>query len=120
MFNKDFFPTPKSVLEQMNIDCYGKRCLEPSAGKGDIVDFLKADGAASVEACEINKDLQSILSRKCSIINSDFLKVKQEEISHIQLIIMNPPFSADETHILHAFEIAPEGCNRFTLQLEHI
>ena len=26
------------------------------------------------------------------------------------MIVMNPPFSADERHILHAWEIAPPGC----------
>ena len=31
-------------------------------------------------------------------------------MSHIDLIAMNPPFSADETHLLHAWEIAPPGC----------
>lgn len=28
---------------------------------------------------------------------------------------MNPPFSADEKHILHAFEIAPDGCEIISL-----
>lgn len=40
----------------------------------------------------------------------DFMTVKSEQISHIDLIVMNPPFSADEKHILHAWEIAPPGC----------
>ena len=38
------------------------------------------------------------------------MQVQAEQISHADLIAMNPPFSADEHHILHAWEIAPPGC----------
>lgn len=31
------------------------------------------------------------------------------------MIIMNPPFSADEKHILHAWNIAPDGCDIIAL-----
>lgn len=115
MFHKEFFPTPKNVLDQMAIDCYGKRCLEPSAGKGDIVNYLLRYGAESVEACEINNDLQKILITKCHILESDFFTLTKEQVSHIELIVMNPPFSNAAAHILHAWEIAPEGCEIISL-----
>jgi predicted RNA methylase len=117
MFNKDFYPTPTDVIDIM-LDGYsleGKVILEPSAGKGNIVDYCIGSGAATVIACEINQDLKKILATKCKIIADDFLTVKQEDISHINMIIMNPPFSADERHIIHAFEIAPEGCDIIAL-----
>ena len=52
--NADFYPTPKEVIEQMMMgeNIVGKTVLEPSAGKGDIVDWLKENGAARVIACE--------------------------------------------------------------------
>lgn len=117
MFNKDFFPTPDNVIIQMleGYDIQGKVVLEPSAGKGDIVDFCISSGVASIIACEKNKDLQKILTPKCKLIAEDFLTVKSEDVSHIDLIIMNPPFSADEKHILHAWEIAPAGCDIIAL-----
>ena len=31
------------------------------------------------------------------------------------MIVMNPPFSADEKHILHAYDIAPNGCTIISL-----
>lgn len=31
-------------------------------------------------------------------------------ISHVDYIVMNPPFSKGAQHIMHAFEIAPAGC----------
>lgn len=112
LFNRDFYPTPESVIEQMLAlsDINGKHILEPSAGSGNIVDYCKAHGAKSVIACEINNKLRPILAQKCELIGSDFLQVTAEQISHIDLIVMNPPFSADEKHILHAWDIAPEGC----------
>lgn len=117
IFNRDFYPTPVEVIEQMLslTDVRGRHVLEPSAGSGNIVDFVKERGAASVCACEVNTKLRTILEKKCELIGSDFLKVTAEQISHIDLIVMNPPFSNEEEHILHAYEIAPEGCEIISL-----
>lgn len=117
MFNKDFYPTPNNVIEQMliGIDIQNKIILEPSAGKGNIVNYLHNNGVKDVIACELNKDLAKIVSSKCRLIKEDFLEVRSEEISHIDLIVMNPPFSADEKHILHAWDIAPGGCQIIAL-----
>lgn len=116
MFNPDFYPTPPEVIEIMleGINLAGKTVLEPSAGKGNIVDHLLTNGA-EILACELNDDLREILKSKCKIIGSDFLALESHQISHINLIVMNPPFSADEKHILHAYEIAPAGCKIIAL-----
>lgn len=115
MFNKDFFPTPIEVLHSMQIDCVDKVVLEPSAGKGDIIDYLKEMGAKAVLSCEINTDLAEIVKKKSKFIKDDFLKVKASEISHIDLIVMNPPFSKGARHIIHAWEVAPDGCEIISL-----
>lgn len=111
MFNQDFYPTPEHVIAQMisGYSLQGKTILEPSAGKGDIVDFCVGSGA-SVIACEKHPELRKILATKCKIIADDFLTVTSDKVSHIDMIVMNPPFSADEKHILHAWSIAPDGC----------
>lgn len=116
MFSADFYPTPQNVIEEMlsGHDLADKVILEPSAGKGDIVDFCAGAGA-SVIACENDPDLRRILQYKCKIIADDFLTVTSEQVSHIDMIVMNPPFSADERHILHAFNIAPAGCEIIAL-----
>lgn len=117
LFNRDFYPTPIDVIERMlqYSDVRGKFILEPSAGSGNIVDYVRTNGAKDVIACEKNRQLHGILQGKCTIINDDFLNVKSEDISHIDMIVMNPPFSADEKHISHAFEIAPGGCEIIAL-----
>lgn len=111
MFSNDFYPTPLNVIEQMTegINLKDKTVLEPSAGKGNIVDFCLNAGA-NVISCELNKDLQKILQTKCKVIADDFLTVTSEQISHIDIVLMNPPFDKAAEHILHAFNIAPQGC----------
>ena len=115
MFNKDYYPTPDHVIDMMGIDCQNKIVLEPSAGKGNIVEWLFENGAENVLACEKNPDLAEIVKTKARFIGHDFLAVRAEQISHVDLIVMNPPFSADETHILHAWDIAPAGCEIIAL-----
>lgn len=117
MFNPEFYPTPAEVIHIMlqGETIENKTFLEPSAGKGDIVDYLNEYQAKSVLTCEINNDLQLILKSKSQFIGDNFLNIKSEQISHIDFIIMNPPFSNAETHILHAFEIAPKGCKIIAL-----
>lgn len=115
MFHNEFYPTPKEVLYMMQLDCKDKVILEPHAGKGNIVDFCKENGAKEVLTFEINKDLQEIVKRKSKLLGSDFFECKPEQISHIDAIYMNPPFSNADKHILHAWEIAPEGCEIVSL-----
>jgi len=116
MFNQDFYPTPLNVIEIMTegLNLEGKTILEPSAGKGDIVDYC-INAGAQVIACEINKDLQKILQTKCKVLADDFLTVTSEQVSHIDTVIMNPPFSTGTEHILHAYQIAPKGCKIIAL-----
>lgn len=110
MFNKNFYPTPKEVIELMQIDCFGKIVLEPSAGKGDIIDYLQSNGSKKVLFCEIEPDLKAICQSKAEFITNDFLAVVREQVSHIDLIVMNPPFDKGAEHLLQAWNVAPDGC----------
>ncbi len=126
MFSPDFYPTPPEVIAHMigTNDIYGKTILEPSAGKGDLVDALKAQGA-TVLCCEMHPELAEIAASKATFLAYDFLGLRSEQISHIHAIYMNPPFSNADKHILHAWEIAPDGChivalcNANTLDRDH-
>ena len=110
--NPDFYPTPERVIAQMMIgeDIIGKRVLEPSAGSGNIVRWLKRNGAQEVIACEKDQHLRKLLNGECRLIAEDFLQVTSDEVSHVDYIVMNPPFSRGAEHILHAYEIAPANC----------
>ncbi len=117
IFEKDFYPTPEEVIAQMLVmsDVTNKVILEPSAGSGNIVQYLQMSGAKEVIACEKNNKLRSIVEKKCAVIADDFLTVTSDMISHVDMIVMNPPFSCEEDHVLHAYEIAPNGCEIISL-----
>lgn len=115
MFDPEFYPTDHKILDQIDIDVNGKIVFEPQAGKGNIVDYVKAKGALRVIGCEKHPELREILKAKCQVIGTDSFQITSEKISHVHLIIMNPPFSNADKHILHAWSIAPEGCEIIAL-----
>jgi len=102
-----FFPTPKPVISRM-LDLAeiapGHRVLEPSAGKGDILDMLRTQHPdAAVTAVEINGTLFDVLEAKGhQVEREDFL----EHHGEYDRVIMNPPFenSSDIKHVRHAFD----------------
>lgn len=112
-----FFPTPSDLIERLiklaNIQ-EGNAILEPSAGKGDILDRVKEKYAGTVhlDAVEQHSTLREILRLKgYSLVGSDFLEYSPGAI--YDRIIMNPPFenSQDIDHVLHAINlIRPGGC----------
>lgn len=111
MFNNTFYPSSPEVIDQLieGLELRGKKAFDPQGGSGKIVERLVQEGA-EVIACEIDQDLKKILQTKCVIIGNDFMKVTSEQISHIDCIVMNPPFNNADQHILHAWTIAPAGC----------
>ena len=122
MFNRDFYPTPEKVIEEMLkvSEVTNKIILEPSAGTGNIVDYCNKMGAKEVLTCEINDKFRAVLAEKSNVVGADFLELKAEDISHIDMIVMNPPFSTIRKHILHAWEIAPGGCEIVSLANSNI
>lgn len=63
--NKDFYPTPKELAEKMCEYLDGKEeyVLEPSAGKGDLVDALRKI-VGNIDMCESDETLHAVLSAK--------------------------------------------------------
>jgi len=110
--NPDLYPTTEDTFNRMieGIQIEGKVIYDPSAGTGNIVKFCQERGAKQVIATEINEQLCKILQTNCSLVGKDFLQVTSEQISHVDIIVMNPPFSQGAAHITHAYNIAPSGC----------
>lgn len=121
MFNKDFYPTPEKIILKMvkksrilNSDMRVINLLEPSAGKGNIVDFIENKynkyytKKIRIDVIEKDEQLLNFLTgKKYKIVSNDFLEFQTNK--HYDLIIMNPPFSDVEDHILKAFEILQNG-----------
>lgn len=129
MFDNEFYPTPPELIGKMlepylsvkrkadeyydEKDIYNKvdglEILEPSAGKGDICDFINNHcdrySKPNISCIERNVELQSILKDKgYPVIASDFLTYNENYFW--DLIIMNPPFSNGDEHLLHAIRMA--------------
>ncbi len=117
MFNGDFYPTPFNVAADMvamlnkPLREY-KFILEPSAGKGDLIDHIETINGRYVKpkiyACETEPDLQMILAPKAILLNDDFLAFDGDGY-HFDLVMMNPPFSQGAKHLLHAWEIVTDA-----------
>lgn len=107
-----FFPTPKNLIEEMIVlgdITNSHEVLEPSAGKGDMVDVLKDNGINNIDCIEINGSLKKILELKgCKLVGSDFLEFNDKKYDRI---IMNPPFEnlQDVDHIRKAYDTLKEG-----------
>lgn len=117
MFNNDFYPTPNHLLEKMLEGVDFKKVhtvLEPSAGKGDILDFLKSKinkipyyYTIEIDCIEKDERLQQILKgNNYRLIYNDFLSF--HTMKQYDLIIMNPPFSNGDKHLLKAIELQEE------------
>ena len=85
--------------------------LDPSAGKGNILDYLCNHTRIRIEdvyAIEIDYELRMILNgKKYPVIDTDFLQFNND--IEYNTIIMNPPFNNATKHILHAFQMLADG-----------
>jgi hypothetical protein len=116
----ELFPTPPGLVERMWDEALaathpccirgnpeGCKALEPSAGTGAIADKMKAAGL-DVHCVEINMGLtQGLLSKGYSVTPADFLGIQPAE--NYDLVMMNPPFSADVAHVRHAYGFLKPG-----------
>lgn len=103
-----FFPTPKALakkLVEMSGACKSDICLEPSAGQGNIAEFLP-----NVDVIELNPNNRKILEEKgFNIIHDDFMTFTPKK--EYDVIVMNPPFckQQDIDHITKAVGIAKKA-----------
>ena len=108
-----FFPTPRQTIEDELLSVADIQphhdVLEPSCGKGDIVEAIRENHpGANVTAIEFNQTLQDVLSAKgLDVQFADFL----EHRGAYDRIVMNPPFEsgADIDHVRHAYSLLREG-----------
>ena len=122
--NKTFYPTPKSLINKMiaKIKEQPQNILEPSAGKGDIVERIRDSYEfrhRGISAIEKDHDLRATLRGKgIKVIDSDFLTYAGPD--KFDLIIANPPFEEGDKHLLKAIDIMYRGQIIFLLNAETI
>ena len=120
MFGEEFYPTPEKLLDCINekIDIKWKEIkyvLEPSAGKGNIADWIKIDKKKwnsernlDIDCIELNPDLRNVLKGKnYHVVFDNFLGFNTYK--RYDLVIMNPPFSEGDIHLLKAIDLMENG-----------
>lgn len=111
IFNKEFYPTPKSLVEKMveGIEfSFVSTVLEPSAGDGRLVEGVIVAAnrreKPDVDCIEIEPELRSVLKGKgFRVVHDDFMTYYSEK--RYDLIVMNPPFSQGAKHLLRAIQM---------------
>ncbi len=118
----EFFPTPPALIFKM-LDGLKlgeiETVLEPSAGRGDIADLLRKrlenesgrryrGDSVDIDTIEIDPNLQLVLKGKeYRVVHNDFLSYNSHK--PYDLVIMNPPFSQGDRHLLKALDIQRNG-----------
>jgi len=114
-----FYPTPRALAEKALAKFKShnyRRILEPQAGRGDLLTPLldkwnhhySSHHPAKIDCIEIDLDNQAILrSKGLNVIDSDFLAYDGAAMfSHV---LMNPPFSSGDEHLIKAFNLLVDG-----------
>ena len=122
--DSDFYPTPSSIAGRMFAGVNWnkvKTVLEPSAGKGDLVlhamkrnrrSYIRGNyysrDALDIDCIEIDQNLRAILTGNgLRVVHDDFLTFTT--MKKYDLIVMNPPFSEGDLHLIHALELCETG-----------
>lgn len=119
-FNEEFYPTPKSLLNKIFDGVDWKQVdtiLEPSAGNGDIIEFIQNSEEAhryhhnfEIDCIEKDPNLQAVLKQKgFRLVHDDFFTFHTWK--QYDLIVMNPPFSCGDKHLLNALKLQEDGGN---------
>lgn len=110
---EEFFPTPRTLWEKISKGIRWNQVgtiLEPSAGKGDMVEYIKDTIGVhlDIDCIEINPELQSVLQGKnLRLVHDDFLTFRT--FKQYDLIIMNPPFRSGVAHLTKALDMQKDG-----------
>ena len=123
-----FYPTPSDIAGKLmaGVDWeHVKSVLEPSAGRGDLLEWAKRrcekeryprsiySGSYSIDlddidCIEIDPNLQALLVGKgFRVVHDDFLTYYTRK--RYDLILMNPPFADGDLHLIHALELCENG-----------
>lgn len=127
MFDAEFYPTPPKLISRLLAGIEWTEVstvLEPQGGKGDIAErvakmiaarrsrdyrrYADDSGKDAIDCIEIDPDLRNTLKGAgFRLVHDDFLTYYTRK--HYDLIVMNPPFSDGDRHLLKALELAQYG-----------
>lgn len=112
--------TPSNVAKQLvELAQINKNSivLEPSAGIGNIADKIK-EVSQNIDVCEQMYSFCELLELKgYNVIKGDFLGYATSK--KYDAIIMNPPFSDEQSHIKHAYDMLADGGTLVSITSPH-
>ena len=111
---KEYYPTPdrliRAMCSKLKTEYRDLNILEPSAGKGHICEeatrlfSVNRNRTINFDAIEVEEEFQHILKGKnIKVIHDDFLTF--ETFKNYDCIMMNPPFSCGDKHLMKAIDI---------------
>lgn len=111
----EFYPTPESLLSKVFSGMDWNKIqtvLEPSAGKGDIVDYLQKvvpyRRELDIDCIEKEEVLRkTLIGKEYRVIHDDFMTFRSQK--SYDLIVMNPPFSEGAAHLAKAMKMQKHG-----------
>jgi len=111
----EFYPTPESLLSKVFSGMDWNKIqtvLEPSAGKGDIVDYLQKvvpyRRELDIDCIEKEEVLRkTLIGKEYRVIHDDFMTFRSQK--SYDLIVMNPPFSEGAAHLAKALKMQKHG-----------
>lgn len=119
--NQEFYPTPDNLAGKMfaMLDkTIISNVLEPSAGTGSLVESFQSfaerkydrydDERFQMDTIEASPELRACLKGKgIHVVSDDFLPFTT--MKRYDTIIMNPPFSNGDKHLLKALDLIQDG-----------
>lgn len=103
-----FYPTPENIQDYIaqSVCVEGKRVLEPSAGRGDLLMGFKRDGqlkGKDITCIEISDAFCEVLKNKefgensLDVVNANFIEWSEKNRNQFfDAIIMNPPYTKSQ------------------------
>lgn len=114
---EQFYPTPRELLERIMEDIdFDLVCtvLEPEAGNGDIVDFIRQQYGGKyrrefdIDCIEIDETRRkTLIGKEYRVVHDDFLTYRTHK--QYDLIVMNPPFAEGDRHLSKALSMQKNG-----------
>src|SRR5574344_1583951 len=109
----DFYATPLDVIENLlnniNLNKYGNKILEPGAGNGNICKVIKKYYPnKKVTALEIREEeLTNLIQYSDEVIINDFLQINMD--CKFNIIIGNPPYKNAIQFVNKSLELLNEN-----------
>ncbi|MBC3214278.1 class I SAM-dependent methyltransferase [Serratia fonticola] len=107
-----FYPTPESLADWAVSEAEiqpGDKCLEPSAGTGNLAVLMPADQTYCVEISALH--CRVLEAKGLTVEQTDFIKWSETTDRRFEKVVMNPPFSEGraKAHVEAAANLVKPG-----------